>query len=99
MLNEINVTSSDLNILTQELETAYANFKKSYSELEEGLNTLTQRGFTGDAAPVLMNTFNTKVKPNGEAMMRTVDSVINTMREKTAGFNRTVESLKDIASR
>lgn len=99
MLNEINVTSQDLNTLTQELENAYANFNKSYKALEERLISLTSRGFTGDAAVVLMERFNTSVKPNSEAMMKVVNGVINTMHEKTAGFNRTVDSISDIAGR
>ena len=81
MLNEINVTSQDLNTL------------------EERLISLTSRGFTGDAAVVLMERFNTSVKPNSEAMMKVVNGVINTMHEKTAGFNRTVDSISDIAGR
>lgn len=99
MLNEINVGRQELNTLTEELKTAYANYNKSYKALEEGLTTLTQRGFTGDAAPVLMNTFNTKVKPNGEAMMNVVNRAITTMEEQTIKFNKTVDAMSDISAR
>ena len=96
MLNEINVALVDLNKLTDELRVAYNNYERSYKALEDGLTSLTQKGFTGDVAPVLMSTFNNKVKPNGMAMMEVVKRSIITMEAQTAKFNRTVDAMSDI---
>lgn len=96
-MNIINVGATELRELTEQLNTAYTNYQKSYAALEEGLTTLTSRGFTGDVAPVLMNTFNTKVKPNGEAMMEVVKKAITTMEEQTIKFNRASDDMVSIA--
>lgn len=96
-MNIINVGATELRELTEQLNTAYTNYQKSYTALEEGLTTLTSRGFTGDVAPVLMNTFNTKVKPNGEAMMEVVKKAITTMEEQTIKFNRASDDMVSIA--
>lgn len=97
MLNQISVGIKELNTLTEELKYAYESYQKSYKALEEGLTNLTQKGFTGSVAPVIMNTFNTKVKPNGEAMMNVVNRAIVTMEEQTLNFNRAVGNMEDIA--
>lgn len=96
-MNIINVGATELRELTDQLNLAYNNYKKSYAALEEGLTTLTSKGFTGDVAPVLMNTFNTKVKPNGEAMMEVVNRAIATMEEQTMKFNKTSDDMISIA--
>ena len=96
-MNIINVGATELRELTEQLNTAYTNYQKSYAALEEGLTTLTSRGFTGDVAPVLMNTFNTKVKPNGEAMREVVKKAITTMEEQTIKFNRASDDMVSIA--
>ena len=44
-----------------------------------------------------MNTFNTKVKPNGEAMMEVVNRAIATMEEQTMKFNKTSDDMISIA--
>ena len=97
MLNTINVGKKELRALTEDLRNAYNDYKRSYESLENGLRGLTQKYFTGDSAPVFMQTFETKVVPNGKAMMDVVQKAINTMEEQTVKFDRTMSTMEDIA--
>ena len=92
------VTMESLRQLKRELEEALTNFNKSFSDLESGINGLVQSGFTGEGAQTLKNTFEGQPKASLEAVKRDTQNIIDYMEMKIGAFDRTLNSIDDIAS-
>lgn len=95
-METVHVTKEQLNTMISELELAIEKFNKSFNALEEGMVSLTGKGFTGDAAETLMTKFNSSVKPNLEQMRVKTTQVLDYMKEKSVGFDRLNNNLQDI---
>ena len=97
-MNEVILKDSELKAMIGELEAAVSKFTASYNSLQERLTSLTSRGFTGEAAEALMSKFNSTLKPNSDELIKTVNSALNTMKEKEVGFQRLMANLTDTAN-
>ncbi len=66
--NEINVTSQGLSAQEVELGEAIQAFVNAYNNLEDGLSSLTSKGFTGNVSETLMGVWKSKVVPKLEGI-------------------------------
>ena len=94
----VRVNAVELKNIIETLEGALSNYNKKFAELEEGITTLTSRGFTGNAAEALMANYNSRTKPELEEVKRSTTKVINYMKEQQTRFNSLSQKLNDIAS-
>lgn len=92
-----DVKSQELGTLTEELYTAAVNFGKSFNNLDERLNSLTSRGFTGEAADALMQKYNSAVKPKLQEVKKQTDEATSFMEEKNEEFGKLSSKMEDIA--
>ena len=98
-METIHVTKEDLTNMISELENAIEKFNKSFNALEEGMVSLTSKGFTGDAAETLMVKFNGAVKPNLESVRAETTRVLDYMKEQSTKFDRLNQQLQDSMNR
>ena len=98
MGNTIRVDAVELRNIIDTLEAALDNYNRKFQELDEGITTLTSRGFTGNAAEALMGKYNTQTKSELEEVKRSTTGVINYMKEQQAKFNTLSQTLNDIAN-
>lgn len=98
MANEMYVEMGSLEQLRGELETALTNFTKSFNDLENGINALTQKGFIGEGAVAFKQSFEGNPKAALEAVKKDTRSTIDYMDGKIASFRSTLNRIDDIAT-
>lgn len=98
MANEMYVEMGSLEQLRGELESALANFTKSFNDLESGINALTQKGFIGEGAVAFKQSFEGNPKAALEAVKKDTRSTIDYMDGKIVSFRNALNRIDDIAS-
>ena len=98
MANSMYVNMNSLKGLRSELETALSNFSRSFSELETGINSLTQKGFIGEGAVVFKQTFEGQPKTILEEVKRDTRNAIDYMNQKIVSFERTGQEIDNISA-
>ena len=92
-MTSVSANSSDIAQLLDQLETAGANFTKNFRALDEEITTLTSRGFTGEAAQALEQTYTQKVQPVLKEISNETEKKASYMAEQKQGFERLTSNL------
>ena len=97
MANEMYVEMGSLEQLKAELEAALGNFQRSFTELETGIDALTQKGFIGEGAVAFKQNFEGQPKAALNEVVRDTKGTILYMESKIASANRMFNNIDDIA--
>ena len=99
MAHEMYLEMESLEQLRGELENALVNFTKSFNDLENGINALTQKGFIGQGAIEFKNSFEGNPKAALNAVKKDTQNAIDYMDGKIAGARQMLNNIDDIATR
>ena len=94
-MNKVELVGKDIQELQQLLENTAADFLKNFNDLNVELTTLTSRGFTGEAAKALIDTYESKVRPALETIAKETQKAADYMAERKSGFDRLMSDLGD----
>lgn len=92
-MNRVVLLEKDINELDDLLYNTAQDFIKNFNLLDAELKSLTSRGFTGDAANALLDTYTKKVEPTLQDVAKVASKFSEYMNEQKTGYQKLMSDL------
>lgn len=92
-MDKVILLGKDIDELDNLLYDTAQDFLKNFNLLDAELKSLTSRGFTGDAATALFDTYTKKVEPTLQDIAKVANKFSQYMSEQKAGYHKLMSDL------